>query len=100
MNALRAMLPAAALTAAILFGQSGCANNNAAAPPTAPTPVKIAYPIEKYVTEYAEFTGRTAAVDSVEVARPRLWLLAKGQLQRRGDGQKERCVVRDRPGGL
>ena len=38
-----------------------------AAPPTRPTPVTVSYPIEREVTDYADFTGRTAAVDSVEV---------------------------------
>jgi RND family efflux transporter MFP subunit len=30
-------------------------------------PVTVSYPIERDVTDYADFTGRTAAVDSVEV---------------------------------
>jgi RND family efflux transporter MFP subunit len=32
----------------------------------------VSYPLERYVTDYADFTGRTAAVDSVEV-RARVW---------------------------
>ena len=30
-------------------------------------PVTVSYPVERDVTDYADFTGRTAAVDSVEV---------------------------------
>jgi RND family efflux transporter MFP subunit len=44
-------------------------------PPT--TPVTVSRPVERYVTDYADFTGRTAAVDSVEV-RARVW----GHLQK------------------
>ena len=35
-------------------------------------PVTVSYPVEQEVTDYADFTGRTAAVDSVEV-RARVW---------------------------
>ena len=38
----------------------------------APTPVTVSRPVERDVTDYADFTGRTAAVDSVEV-RARVW---------------------------
>src|SRR6516162_6998180 len=48
----------------------------AAAPPAAPapppTPVSVSRPIERYVTDYADFTARTAAVDSVDV-RAHVW---------------------------
>ena len=37
------------------------------APAAAPIPVTVSYPVERDVTDYADFTGRTAAVDSVEV---------------------------------
>ncbi len=37
------------------------------APAAAPMPVTVSYPVERDVTDYADFTGRTAAVDSVEV---------------------------------
>ena len=33
----------------------------------APMSVTVSYPVERDVTDYADFTGRTAAVDSVEV---------------------------------
>jgi RND family efflux transporter MFP subunit len=50
----------------------GCSGSPTEAPPAAPTPVTVSYPIEREVTDYAEFTGRTWAVDSVEV-RARVW---------------------------
>src|SRR3954452_16589153 len=37
-----------------------------------PTPVEVSYPLQREVTDYTDFTGRTAAVDSVEV-RARVW---------------------------
>jgi RND family efflux transporter MFP subunit len=37
-----------------------------------PLPVTVSYPIEREVTDYSDFTGRTAAVDSVEL-RARVW---------------------------
>ena len=40
--------------------------------PAAPISVAVSYPIEQEVTDYAEFTARIAAVDSVEV-RARSW---------------------------
>jgi multidrug efflux pump subunit AcrA (membrane-fusion protein) len=36
-------------------------------PAAAPIPVTVSYPVERDVTDHADFTGRTAAVDSVEV---------------------------------
>jgi RND family efflux transporter MFP subunit len=45
---------------------AGCARQAPPAPPPPPE-VSVAYPVERAVTDQAEFTGRTAAVDSVEV---------------------------------
>ncbi len=45
----------------------GCTAKQAAAPTTAPTVVVVSYPIERNVTDYADFTGRTEAVKSVEI---------------------------------
>jgi len=46
---------------------AGCAGAPSG-PPVPPTiPVTVSGPVERYVTDYADFTGRTAAVDSVEV---------------------------------
>src|SRR5262245_32720240 len=59
-----------------VFGMSlvltGCITRPPAAPPAAPTPVTVSYPVERDVTDYAEYTGRTAAVESVEV-RAHVW---------------------------
>src|SRR5437764_221168 len=54
------------------LGLAGCTRAPREAPATAPTPVTVSYPVERDVTDYADFTGRTAAVDSVEV-RARVW---------------------------
>jgi RND family efflux transporter MFP subunit len=51
---------------------AGCAGAPPAAPVPPPTPVTVSYPVEQYVTDYADFTARTAAVDSVEV-RAHVW---------------------------
>jgi RND family efflux transporter MFP subunit len=52
---------------ALCVGLAGCARVPSEAPATAPTPVTVSYPVERNVTDFADFTGRTAAVDSVEV---------------------------------
>jgi RND family efflux transporter MFP subunit len=62
------------LTAMILglsVALAGCARAPSGAPP-APVSVTVSHPIERDVTDYADFTGRTAAVDSVEL-RSRVW---------------------------
>ena len=46
---------------------TGCARSPAAAPAAQSATVTVSYPIERNVTDYADFTGRTAAVHSVEV---------------------------------
>src|SRR5271163_4517423 len=56
----------------LCLGLVGCARVPSGAPEAAPTPVTVSRPIERDVTDYADFTGRTAAVDSVEV-RARVW---------------------------
>src|SRR6478672_10641319 len=68
---------------------TGCANQP---PPAAPPPpsVSVAYPVEREVTDYADYTGRTAAVDSVEV-RAHVWgyldkvNFKEGALVKKGD---------------
>jgi RND family efflux transporter MFP subunit len=60
-----------ALAVGISLALAGCARPPAEAPPLA-VPVTVSLPVEREVTEYAEFTARTAAVDSVEV-RARVW---------------------------
>ena len=55
-----------------------------------PISVTVSYPVEREVTDYADFTARTAAVDSVEV-RARVWGYLKkvnfkeGALVKKGD---------------
>ena len=56
----------------LCLGLAGCVREPSAAPEAAPTPVTVSRPVERDVTDYADFTGRTAAVDSVEV-RARVW---------------------------
>jgi RND family efflux transporter MFP subunit len=51
---------------------AGCAGAPPGTPEAAPTPVTVSYPVERYVTDFADFTARTAAVDSVEV-RAHVW---------------------------
>src|ERR1700759_2531456 len=49
----------------------GCSRSPAQqAPP--PLTVTVSIPVEREVTDYADFSGRTAAVDSVEV-RSHVW---------------------------
>src|SRR6476469_2417925 len=57
-----------------LFGMSsaGCSRRAAAPPEQKPPTLTVSYPIERTVTDYADFPARTAAVDSVEV-RARVW---------------------------
>src|SRR5262245_42789113 len=51
---------------------AGCAGAPPEAPVPPPTTLSVSRPVERYVTDYADFTARTAAVDSVEV-RARVW---------------------------
>src|SRR5439155_6561348 len=48
------------------FALAGCAQTPPA-PTGAPLPVSVSYPLEREVTDYSDLTGRTAAVDSVEI---------------------------------
>jgi RND family efflux transporter MFP subunit len=50
----------------------GCVRKPPEAPQAGPITVSVAYPVEREVADYGEYTGRTAAVDSVEV-RARVW---------------------------
>jgi multidrug efflux pump subunit AcrA (membrane-fusion protein) len=62
------------IAAVVILGFSsvlaGCARAPSEAP--APLPVVVSYPAERDVTDYVDFTGRTAAIDSVEL-RARVW---------------------------
>jgi RND family efflux transporter MFP subunit len=65
-------LASSALILGSCLGLTGCARAPSGAPTAAPVPVTISYPVERDVTDYADFTARIAAVDSVEV-RAHVW---------------------------
>lgn len=73
------------------LGPVGCARAPASAPaPAAPTPVTVSQPVEREITDYSDFTGRTAAVESVEIrARVTGYLdkinFKEGTLVKKGD---------------
>ncbi|HZU37294.1 MAG TPA: biotin/lipoyl-binding protein, partial [Gemmataceae bacterium] len=46
---------------------TGCSQGAGGPPPAPPPDVTVAYPLYRQVTDYHEYTGRTAAVDSVNV---------------------------------
>src|ERR1700752_5364410 len=80
------------LVLALFFGLAGCAKAPVAGPAAAaPVPVSISLPVEREVTDYTDFTARSAAVDSVEV-RARVWgylqkvNFKEGDLVKEGDG--------------
>src|SRR5437868_3055922 len=69
---------------------AGCAKVPPAPSVTAPPRVTVSRPVEREITDYADFTGRVAAVDSVEL-RARVWgyldkvNFEEGALVRKGD---------------
>ncbi len=79
-----------ALGLCICLGLAGCAQAPSEGPAAAPLPVTVSYPVERYVTDYADFTARIAAVDSVEV-RAHVWgylekvNFKEGALVKKGD---------------
>jgi RND family efflux transporter MFP subunit len=79
-----------ALVLGLCLGLTGCARAPAAAPTAAPVSVTVSYPVERDVTDYADFTARIAAVDSVEV-RAHVWgyldkvKFKEGALVKKGD---------------
>ena len=81
---------AAALVPGLCLALAGCARSPSEAPAAAPPPVTVSYPVEREVTDYADFTARTAAVDSVELrARVSGYLdrvnFKEGALVKKGD---------------
>jgi RND family efflux transporter MFP subunit len=56
-----------ALVLGLCLGVTGCARAPAAAPAAAPLSVMVSNPVERDVTDYADFTARIAAVNSVDV---------------------------------
>ncbi|HEY4233319.1 MAG TPA: efflux RND transporter periplasmic adaptor subunit [Lacipirellulaceae bacterium] len=74
----------------LLCAVTGCGRLGRQSPAILPTIVTVSYPIEQDVTEYADFSGRTAAVESVEVrARVNGYLekvnFKEGELVHKGD---------------
>jgi RND family efflux transporter MFP subunit len=90
MNGLSPLRIGPALVLGVCLGLAGCTPEPSGAPAPEPTPVTVSYPVERDVTDYADFTGRTAAVDSVDV-RARVWgyldkvNFTEGALVKRGD---------------
>jgi RND family efflux transporter MFP subunit len=78
------------LVVGFCFALAGCAEAPSASKGVAPTPISVSYPVDRYVTDYADFTSRTAAVDSVEV-RAHVWgyldrvHFKEGDLVKKGD---------------
>jgi RND family efflux transporter MFP subunit len=78
------------LVTGVVMAVAGCARGPSEAPTTAPTAVTVSHPVERSVTDYADFTARTAAVDSVEV-RAHVWgyldkvNFKEGALVKKGD---------------
>src|SRR6266852_4171670 len=71
-------------------GLAGCAGAPSGSPVPALTAVTVSRPVERDVTDYGDFTARTAAVDSVEV-RAHVWgyldkvNFKEGALVKKGD---------------
>src|SRR5258708_604048 len=69
---------------------TGCTRTSREPPAEAPPTVTVSHPVEREVTDYADFTSRTAAVDSVEV-RAHVWgyldkvNFKEGTLVKKGD---------------
>src|ERR1700732_2516342 len=59
-------LASSALVLGCCFALTGCARAPSEAPTAAPVTVTVSYPVERDVTDYADFTARIAAVDSGE----------------------------------
>jgi len=52
---------------ALCLALGGCKHQPPALAATPPPVVMVSHPVEREITDYSEFTGRTAAVDTVEV---------------------------------
>jgi RND family efflux transporter MFP subunit len=74
----------------LCLGTAGCSGAPAKAPAAPPVSVPVSYAVEREVADYADFTARTAAVDSVEV-RAHVWgyldkvNFKEGALVKKGD---------------
>jgi hypothetical protein len=65
MKSITACLAGYVLMLASIFAMTGCAPATSAPPDAGPMPVTVSYPVERDVTDYADFTARIAAVDLV-----------------------------------
>jgi multidrug efflux system membrane fusion protein len=68
----RATFPALSALALACVAVTGCAPAPPEGGPMPPPAVTVSYPLEREVTDHGNFTGRTAAVESVKV-RARVW---------------------------
>ena len=90
LNSLSKLVKSAALVLSAGMVLSGCARPPAENPATTAASITVSYPVEKTITDFVEFTGRTAAVDSVEV-RAHVWgylqkvNFKEGALVKKGD---------------
>ena len=57
----------ALLTGSVALGLSGCKQEVAQKPPAKPAEVMVSVPVEETVTEFEEVTGRTWAVNTIEI---------------------------------
>jgi len=71
MNSFTIRRAGSVLMVSSLLAMLGCAQPSTPAAP-APLPVTVSYPVQREVTDHSDLTGRTAAVDSVEL-RARVW---------------------------
>src|SRR5258708_30952631 len=83
-------LASSALVLGFCLALTGCARAPSEAPTAAPIAVSVSCPVERYVTDYADFTARIAAVDSVDVRAHAWGYLEKvnfreGTLVKKGD---------------
>src|SRR5258707_697878 len=93
---LRQLCPAAIVVLALLA--AGCEKAWAKIVPPEPVKVKVTLPTEQVVTEYEEFTGRTWAVNTVEIRSRVSGYLAEVKFKDGAEVQKgkEVFVVDDR----
>jgi membrane fusion protein, multidrug efflux system len=59
------------LACSLLVAAAGCQANRAAVAPPEPPAVPVSHPVQREVTDYVDFTGRTEPIHSVDI-RPRV----------------------------